>query len=349
MSRSAARAPRAALAEAVDEGTDPAQPGRAVGLPRTVAKPVKVKESDAWDADEVDRFLEATARPSLGDRVPPRRALRAAPQRGARAAVGRPRRRGARPCASTRARSPSSTGAAWSDAKNERSRRTIPLDDETMRASRSRRAEQATERLHAGTPWEDHDLIIATRFGRLVLPRSYDRRSRCIVSKADMPRLTSHGLRHTAATHMVAERERPRRAPRDRRHPRPQPRHADEHLRPHACRNHSLPWSTGSPSATPHRRRRARALLGSCGSRRPLDHVTTHLGSFGRPGRRIAPAVARSLRFPLNRPNDPVLSRERCHEFVRRQACRSDVRSIACATHFPSRGPPWPLGDGSCV
>ena len=44
-----------------------------------------------------------------------------------------------------------STGAAWSDAKNERSRRPIPLDDETMRALKRRRAEQATERLLAGS------------------------------------------------------------------------------------------------------------------------------------------------------------------------------------------------------
>ena len=50
---------------------------------------------------------------------------------------------------------------------------------------------------------KDNDLIIATRQGRLVLPRSYDRALALIVDKAKLPRLTSHGLRHTAATHMV--------------------------------------------------------------------------------------------------------------------------------------------------
>ena len=94
-------------------------------------------------------------------------------------------------------------GAAWGNAKNERSRRTIPIDDDTMRVFAKRRAEQAAERLAAGSEWEDNNLIIATRTGRLVLPRSYDRALATIVDKAGLPRLTSHGLRHTAATHMV--------------------------------------------------------------------------------------------------------------------------------------------------
>lgn len=66
-----------------------------------------------------------------------------------------------------------------------------------------RRAEQAAERLAAGEEWDDQDLILATRTGRLVLPRSYDRALDRIVDKLGLPRLTSHGLRHTAATHMV--------------------------------------------------------------------------------------------------------------------------------------------------
>ena len=45
--------------------------------------------------------------------------------------------------------------------------------------------------------------VPATRTGRLVLPRSYDRALATIVDNAGLPRLTSHGLRHTAATHMV--------------------------------------------------------------------------------------------------------------------------------------------------
>jgi len=38
-----------------------------------------------------------------------------------------------------------------------------------------------------------------------VLPRSYDRALAVIVDRVGLPRLTSHGLRHTAATHMVQQ------------------------------------------------------------------------------------------------------------------------------------------------
>ena len=44
-----------------------------------------------------------------------------------------------------------SKGAVWTEAKNARSRRVIPLDDETLRTlARHRRREQAEERLLAG-------------------------------------------------------------------------------------------------------------------------------------------------------------------------------------------------------
>jgi len=60
------------------------------------------------------------------------------------------------------------------------------------------------ERLLAGPTWVSKELIVATRQGQLVLPRSYDRALALLVDKAGFPRLTSHGLRHTAATQMFA-------------------------------------------------------------------------------------------------------------------------------------------------
>jgi integrase len=94
-------------------------------------------------------------------------------------------------------------GAVWSDAKNARSRRVIPLDDETLRALVRRRKEQAEERPAAGATSEDHDLLVATHAGRPAMPRSLDRALESLIEEAGLPRLTSHGLRHTAASHMV--------------------------------------------------------------------------------------------------------------------------------------------------
>jgi integrase len=69
-------------------------------------------------------------------------------------------------------------GAVWSNAKNARSRRVISFDEETPYALAHHRKVQDEERLAAEAKWEDHD-------------------------EARPPRLTSHGLRHTAATDMV--------------------------------------------------------------------------------------------------------------------------------------------------
>lgn len=195
---------RAALTEAVDEGLISRSPAARVGLPRTVAKPVREKETETWTADEVDRFLEATAshRWAVAFRVSVLYGLRRSEMLALKwknLDVEAGTLKIDESVVATR------TGAEWSNAKNERSRRTIPIDEETMRAFSRRRAEQAAERLVAGEGWEGNDLIVATRVGRLVLPRSYDRALERFVESAELPRLTSHGLRHTAATHMVQQ------------------------------------------------------------------------------------------------------------------------------------------------
>ncbi len=193
---------RAALTEAVDEGLIPRSPAARVGLPRTVAKEVKPKDAVAWDAADVDRFLAATAehRWAVAFRLGALFGLRRSEVLALRWDDVDVEAKSLRIDESLVA---TNEGAAWSNAKNERSRRVIPLDDDTVRALTRRRAEQAAERLAAGSEWEDNELIIATRTGRLVLPRSYDRALATIVDNAGLPRLTSHGLRHTAATHMV--------------------------------------------------------------------------------------------------------------------------------------------------
>ena len=193
---------RAALTEAVDEGLISRSPAARVGLPRTVAKPVKEKETVAWTADQVDRFLAATAdhRWAIAFRLGVLYGLRRSEVLALRwddLDVKANTLRIDESLVATKA------GPRWSDAKNERSRRTIPIDDDTMRVFGKRRAEQAAERLAAGSEWEDNNLILATRSGRLVLPRSFDRALATIIERNNLPRLTSHGLRHTAATHMV--------------------------------------------------------------------------------------------------------------------------------------------------
>jgi len=193
---------RAALSEAVDEGLIARSPAARVGLPRTVAKPIAAKETVAWSAAEVDQFLTATAthRWAIAFRLGVLYGLRRSEVLALRWDDLDERAGTLRIDESL---VPTAQGAAWGNAKNQRSRRTIPIDDETTRVFVRRRAEQAAERLAAGSDWQDHDLIVATRTGGIVLPRSYDRALARVITAAGLPILTSHGLRHTAATHMV--------------------------------------------------------------------------------------------------------------------------------------------------
>jgi integrase len=193
---------RAALADAVEAGDIRRSPAARVPMPRTVAKPDRQKAVDAWDEVQLQRFLDVSdAHRWAGPlRLAVLYGLRHSELLGLRwsavdlkkgtlkieAAVvevhGRP---------------------VWTDGKNACSRRAIPLDPTTLRALQAYRRFQAEERLAAGHDWVDNDLVVATRTGNTVSPGNLDQTLERIVRSAGVPPLTSHGLRHTAATHMV--------------------------------------------------------------------------------------------------------------------------------------------------
>lgn len=193
---------RAALADAVDEGLIGRSPAARVAMPRDVAKPPKEKATPAWTDEQVERFLTVAGehRWSVGFRLAVLYGLRRSELLALTWAdldteAGRLR--------IDKGFVAVQKGAVWTDAKNARSRRTIPLDRDTVAAFGHHRRIQAEERLLAGPAWTDHDLVLATHTGDAVQPRSFDRTLLVVVKRAGLPNLTSHGLRHTAATHMV--------------------------------------------------------------------------------------------------------------------------------------------------
>jgi integrase len=171
-------------------------------MPRDVAKPPKEKEVDAWTDEQAARFLTVSADHRwavafrLGVLCDLRRSELLALKWDDFDAINGTLRIDDGLVAVSR-------GAAWSKAKNTRSRRLVPLDDETLRALARHRVAQAEKRLRVSAAWEDHDLITTTHVGRPVMPRSPDRALELVIAEARLPKLTSHGLRHTAATHMV--------------------------------------------------------------------------------------------------------------------------------------------------
>jgi Phage integrase family len=149
-------------------------------------------------------LLELVVRAPLGRAAPPGRALWATPQRAPGAQVGRHRRRGADGPHRRGVWSTPAPNLVWTTTKNAHSRRTIPIDATTADRLAKHRCEQLEERLLAGGEWEDNDLVVCTKLGRPIIPRNFDQTLRRVVAASGMPKLTSHGLRHTAATRWCA-------------------------------------------------------------------------------------------------------------------------------------------------
>lgn len=99
---------------------------------------------------------------------------------------------------------------AWKQPKTRRSRRQIALSSSTVVALRAHRAMQEIERAHAGTKWEDHELVFCTRLGRPLSARNIVRSFQLSLTKGDLPRIRFHDLRHTAATLLLAGRVNPK-------------------------------------------------------------------------------------------------------------------------------------------
>ncbi|MBW3615950.1 MAG: site-specific integrase [Actinobacteria bacterium] len=194
---------RAALADAVEEGLLRRSPAARVAMPRNVAKPEREREVQAWSALQVNDFLTTTSEHAwaAGFRLAVLYGLRRSELLALRWDDFSAKERSIRVDEGLVA---TDTGEAWTDAKNTRSRRVIPLDEETVKALTARKRREAEERLLAGAGWVDHDLILTTRSGNPVKPRSFDRTLDVLVKRSGLPRLSSHGLRHTAATHMVS-------------------------------------------------------------------------------------------------------------------------------------------------
>ena len=171
-------------------------------MPRQVAKAGLQRDAEAWTEDEVQRFLAATAghRWAAPIRLTVMYGLRRGELLGLQWSCVDLRKKTVR---IERALIEVRGRPEWSDGKNARSRRKLPIDPLTAGSLSDHRRAQAQERSLAGSDWLDNDLVVSTKTGTPVSPGNFDQTLERLVARADVPRLTSHGLRHTAATHMV--------------------------------------------------------------------------------------------------------------------------------------------------
>jgi len=193
---------RAALADAVDAGQLRRSPAARVGMPRNVARASRSEKTDTWSEVEVRQFLIATSdhRWSAPLRLAVSYGLRRSELLGLRWSAVDLKKDTVR---IERALIEVHGRPEWSEGKNARSRRTIPIGASMAKVLSAHRRFQREEQLAAGPAWNENDLVVATRHGNPVSPGNFDQTLDRLVAAAGVPRLTSHGLRHTAATHMV--------------------------------------------------------------------------------------------------------------------------------------------------
>jgi integrase len=92
------------------------------------------------------------------------------------------------------------------EVKTERSRRVVAVPECVVRAVKTRRAQQAQERLLAGVEWKDSDLAFTNPRGGPLEPITLHRDFKRLLRAAELPTQTRfHDLRHTAASLLLAE------------------------------------------------------------------------------------------------------------------------------------------------
>jgi integrase len=84
------------------------------------------------------------------------------------------------------------------------SRRGFHLDPGTLASLRDHRRRQLEDRLRASSAWRDNDLVIARPDGSPVTPKQLAREWLRVVKQADVPYISLHDGRHTAATLVLA-------------------------------------------------------------------------------------------------------------------------------------------------
>ncbi|TAK30434.1 MAG: site-specific integrase [Chloroflexota bacterium] len=187
-------------------------------IPRNVADAVdpprpERKEMQTWNADEARRFLSVvTATTADGaESVPYGMALAFALQTGVRKGELLGLRwqdvsleHGTVQISQTIQRV-QRMGLVVGQPKTSRGRRRIKLTATMIELLKTHKARQNAVRLQLGPAWEGHDLVFCTPLGTPLDPRNIYRSFVTACTRAGVPRIPFHSLRHTHATLLLME------------------------------------------------------------------------------------------------------------------------------------------------
>lgn len=174
------------------------------GLPTVEQRPPR-----AWSADQLAQFLQATAGEELGSlwRFIATTATRRGEALGLRW-VDVDLEAGT--VAITRQRTLAAGRIVEGVPKTRSGARTVAIDPGTIEVLRARKAEQAEHRLRMGAGWPKHDLVFTRADGAGYWPQSVTAEFKIRAAELGLPGIGVHGLRHTAATWMIANGVNPR-------------------------------------------------------------------------------------------------------------------------------------------
>ena len=91
------------------------------------------------------------------------------------------------------------------EPKTSRSRRTVNLAEAAVRALKAHRVRQFEERLSAGSRWQERGLVFPNTLGKPLEPHELHNGFKALLSKASLPDIRFHDLRHSAASLMLAQ------------------------------------------------------------------------------------------------------------------------------------------------
>lgn len=91
------------------------------------------------------------------------------------------------------------------EPKTSPSRRTVNLPEAAVRALKGHRVRQLEERLAAGSRWQDSGLVFPNTLGKRLDPHELHNGFKALLTKASLPDIRFHDLRHSAASLMLAQ------------------------------------------------------------------------------------------------------------------------------------------------
>src|SRR5919202_1597079 len=89
--------------------------------------------------------------------------------------------------------------------KTASSRRILPLSAMLVADLKAHRVQQFEERLKEGTRWQEHGLVFTTSIGTPISPRNLVRSFKAVLTRAGLPDIRFHDLRHSRASLLAAQ------------------------------------------------------------------------------------------------------------------------------------------------